>query len=287
MKIYQKKPEWLRVRIDNTAEFKEITDLVAVKGLNTVCKDAKCPNISDCWSRRTATFMILGNVCTRSCTFCAVQTGKPAPVDTEEPKRVAEAVQKLNLKYAVITSVNRDELPDGGASLFADTITEIRKILPSCKVEVLIPDFKGDHEALDIVLNAKPDVLNHNVETVKRLYKTIRPQARYERSLEVLSYAKEQGFTTKTGFMVGLGETTEEIHEILQHIKDHQVDIVTIGQYLQPSRAHAQVVKYYTPDEFREFKSYGENIIGIGHIESGPLIRSSYHADEVAEKLDV
>ena len=286
MKIYQKKPEWLRVRIDNTAEFKEITDLVAVKGLNTVCKDARCPNISDCWSRRTATFMILGNVCTRNCTFCAVKTGKPAPVDTEEPKRVAEAVKKLNLKYAVITSVNRDELPDGGAAIFADTISEIRKILPSCKVEVLIPDFKGDHQALDIVLAAKPDVLNHNVETIERLYKTIRPQARYHQSLQVLSHAKEQGFTTKTGFMVGLGETTEEIKEILQHIKDHRVDIVTIGQYLQPSRGHAPVVKYYTPDEFREFKSFGENIIGIHHIESGPLIRSSYHADEVAEKLD-
>ena len=287
MKIYQKKPDWLRVRIDNTPEFKEITDLVNVKGLNTVCKDAKCPNISDCWSRRTATFMILGNICTRNCNFCAVKTGIPPKYDLEEPKRVAEAVKKLDLRYVVITSVTRDELEDGGAAIFAETINEIKKVLPSCKVEVLIPDFKGDRKALDIVLEAKPDVLNHNIETVARLYKVIRPQAEYKRSLELLTYAGERGFTTKTGFMVGLGETTEEIHNVLKHIKEHQIDIVTIGQYLQPSRKHAEVEKYYTPEEFKEFKKYGENILGIEHIESGPLIRSSYHADEIVEKLDI
>ena len=286
MKIYKKKPEWLKVRIDNTPEFKEITDLVDVQGLNTVCRSAKCPNISDCWSRRTATFMILGDICTRSCSFCAVKTGKPGVVDTHEPIRVAEAVKKLDLKYVVITSVDRDDLDDGGASIFAAVIKEIKMLMPSCKVEVLIPDFKGDKKALSIVFDAKPDVLNHNIETIARLYKTVRPQAQYKRSLELLAYAKEMGMTTKTGFMVGLGESVEEIHEILKHIKEHNVDIVTIGQYLQPSRKHSEVEKYYTPEEFKNFKKFGENVIGIDHIESGPLIRSSYHADEIVENIE-
>ncbi|GAB4181491.1 MAG: lipoyl synthase [Calditrichia bacterium] len=284
MKIYHKKPEWLRVRKDNTVEYSEVNNLIVEHDLHTVCKSARCPNANDCWSRRTATFMILGDVCTRSCRFCAVKTGKPPKLDLEEPIRVAEAVGKLELKYAVITSVNRDELEDGGASVFAATIREIRKIRPECKIEVLIPDFKGDFKALDVVLEAGPDVLNHNVETVERLYKEIRPQAKYKRSLDVLYHAKEAGFITKSGFMVGLGEETEEIHQLLRDLREHRVDIVTIGQYLQPSLNHAVVKKYYHPKEFYEFKRFGESI-GIPHVESGPLVRSSYHADEVEEKL--
>jgi lipoic acid synthetase len=284
MKIYKKKPEWLRVRKDNTKEYSEVNQLIETHNLHTVCKSARCPNANDCWSRRTATFMILGDVCTRSCRFCAVKTGRPEILDLEEPYRVADAVKKLNLKYAVITSVNRDELEDGGASVFAETIRQIRKVQPECKVEVLIPDFKGDHKALDIVLDARPDVLNHNVETVKRLYREIRPQAKYERSLKVLQYAKEKGFITKSGFMVGLGEEWDEIVELLSDLKDHGVDIVTIGQYLQPSLKHAEVKKYYHPREFVELKKIGEKM-GIPHVESGALVRSSYHADEVEEKL--
>lgn len=284
MKIYHKKPEWLRVRIDNTKEYKEVHDLIEQNQLHTVCKSARCPNASDCWSRRTATFMILGDICTRSCRFCAVKTGRPQTLDEDEPYRVARAVKTLNLSYAVITSVNRDELPDGGAIIFARTIEEIRKIQPNCKIEVLIPDFKGDEKALDIVLEAAPDVLNHNVETVKRLYREIRPQAKYERSLKVLQYAKDKGFITKSGFMVGLGEEWNEIEELLSDLHAHQVDIVTIGQYLQPSLNHAPVIRYYHPEDFHQMKKYGESI-GIPHVEAGPLVRSSYHADEVEQKL--
>lgn len=284
MKIYHKKPEWLRVRIDNTKEYKEVHDLIEQNQLHTVCKSARCPNASDCWSRRTATFMILGDICTRSCRFCAVKTGRPQTLDEDEPYRVARAVKTLNLSYAVITSVNRDELPDGGAIIFARTIEEIRKIQPNCKIEVLIPDFKGDEKALDIVLEAAPDVLNHNVETVKRLYREIRPQAKYERSLKVLQYAKDKGFIAKSGFMVGLGEEWNEIEELLSDLHAHQVDIVTIGQYLQPSLNHAPVIRYYHPEDFHQMKKYGESI-GIPHVEAGPLVRSSYHADEVEQKL--
>lgn len=284
MRIYKKKPEWLRVRKDNTLEYSEVNQLIEKYNLHTVCKSARCPNANDCWSRRTATFMILGDICTRSCRFCAVKTGRPTHLDTEEPYRVADAVKKLDLKYAVITSVNRDELKDGGARIFAETIKQIRKVQPDCKIEVLIPDFKGDLDALNIVLDAKPDVLNHNVETVKRLYKEIRPQAKYDRSLKVLRHAKEKGFITKSGFMVGLGETLEEIKELLQDLYEHGVDIVTIGQYLQPSLQHAEVKRYYHPKEFIELKKIGEEI-GISHVESGALVRSSYHADEVEEKL--
>jgi lipoic acid synthetase len=255
--------------------------LITELKLHTVCESAACPNVGECWNRRTATFMILGNVCTRRCGFCAVQKGGPLPVDYDEPRRVAEAVAALGLRYAVVTSVNRDDRKDGGAELFALTIEAIRARVPGCRVEVLVPDFQGSHAAMKIVMDAHPDVLNHNTETVPRLYRQVRLGARYERSLEMLRYAKELGPETpvKSGLMLGLGETREEVLGVMRDLRNHGVDILTLGQYLRPSPKHLPIVKYATPDEFQEFRRAG-SAMGFAHVEAGPLVRSSYHADD-------
>ncbi|MDE2798532.1 MAG: lipoyl synthase, partial [Gemmatimonadota bacterium] len=243
------------------------------------CESARCPNIGECWNSGTATFMILGDVCTRSCGFCAVKTGRPESLDTEEPERVAEAVQTMGLRHAVVTSVNRDELPDGGARIFAETICAIRRLCRHTKVEVLIPDFQGNWQALRVVIEAAPDILNHNVETVPRLYKTMRPQAKYDRSLALLKRAKAmaRGMPTKSGIMVGAGETPTEVRQTIRDIADCKTDILTIGQYLQPSAQHVPVARFYHPDEFLDLKQFALTL-GFRHVESGPLVRSSYHA---------
>lgn len=279
-----RRPEWLKVKIPGGEGYHEIKRLVDQSRLHTVCEEARCPNIAECWSRRSATFMILGDVCTRSCGFCAVKTGRPVWLDEDEPRRVADAVATLNLRHAVITSVNRDELPDGGAAIFAATIRAIRTQLPACSIEVLIPDFKGNEAALRTVLEAQPQILNHNVETIARLYRRVRPQANYRQSLELLERAKKFGAVTKSGFMLGLGETITEAKDLLNDLQMTGLDIATIGQYLQPTPEHLPVERFVTPAEFQELKEYGL-AIGICHVESGPLVRSSYHADEQAEPL--
>ncbi|RIK81857.1 lipoyl synthase [candidate division KSB1 bacterium] len=279
-----RRPEWLKVKIPGGEGYHEIKRLVDQSRLHTVCEEARCPNIAECWSRRSATFMILGDVCTRSCGFCAVKTGRPVWLDEDEPRRVADAVATLNLRHAVITSVNRDELPDGGAAIFAATIRAIRTQLPACSIEVLIPDFKGNEAALRTVLEAQPQILNHNVETIARLYRRVRPQANYRQSLELLERAKKFGAVTKSGFMLGLGETITEAKDLLNDLQMTGLDIATIGQYLQPTPEHLPVERFVTPAEFQELKEHGL-AIGIRHVESGPLVRSSYHADEQAEPL--
>ncbi len=272
-------PEWLKIRLANSPDYARVKGLVDRHQLHTVCQEARCPNMGECWSRGTATFMILGDICTRSCGFCAVKTGRPIGLDLDEPRRVADAVAKMHIRHAVITSVNRDELADGGASIFAMTIREIRKRVPECKVEVLIPDFQGDEAALKIVFDARPDVLNHNVETVPRLYPTVRPQADYQQSLNVLQRAKQAGLLTKSGLMVGLGEEADEVYDLLRDLYEHGVDIVTIGQYLQPTPNHLPIVRYVHPEEFERYREFGMRL-GFKHVESGPLVRSSYHAEE-------
>jgi len=272
-----RKPEWLKARVPGGEQYAELRRLIDARKLHTVCEEARCPNMGECWNSGTATFMILGDTCTRSCGFCAIKTGRAYTVDLDEPARVGEAVGLMNLKHAVVTSVNRDELFDGGAGIFASTIQEIRKRLPACRVEVLIPDFQGSEEALNIVLDAQPDILNHNTETVPRLYKTVRPQAQYMRSLEVIERAKARGFTTKSGVMVGLGETNDEILETMSDLHEAGCDILTIGQYLQPTSAHLPVLRYVHPDDFLMFKEKGL-AMGFRYVESGPLVRSSYHA---------
>jgi lipoic acid synthetase len=276
-----RRPEWLKAPAPVGENYRELKDLVGRLNLHTVCESAACPNVGECWNHRTATFMILGNFCTRRCGFCAVQKGVPLDVDYDEPRRVAEACAALGLKYAVITSVNRDDRKDGGADLFAITIHAIRERIPGCKVEVLIPDFQGSREALEIVMDAAPDVLNHNIETVPRLYRQVRLGARYERSLEVLAWAKaiRPEIPTKSGLMVGLGETNDEVVAVLRDLRAHHVSIATIGQYLRPTTKHLPVLRHVTPEEFREFKRTGL-ALGFSHIESGPLVRSSYHAAE-------
>ena len=274
-----RKPEWLKVRLPGGSHFVDVKGLVKDNKLHTVCESARCPNLGECWNRKTATFMILGDVCTRSCRFCAVKTGRPLAIDADEPARVAEAVGALGLKYAVITSVNRDELADGGATHFARTIGAIRKIRPECTIEVLIPDFRGSEAALQIVLDAEPDVLNHNIETVPHLYKLVRPQAHYMRSLQLLQRAAAQGARTKSGIMVGLGETFDQVVHVMRDLIAHDCRMLTIGQYLQPSKQHLPVARYVTPKEFGDYKRLGPEL-GFSHIESGPLVRSSYHADE-------
>jgi lipoic acid synthetase len=273
------RPEWLRARAPGGPNHHELKVLTNQLELHTVCESAQCPNLGECWDQRTATFMILGDVCTRRCGFCAVPKGLPLPVDEAEPERVAQAVRALRLEYAVITSVNRDDRKDGGAEVFARTIRAIRKHQPSCKVEVLIPDFQGSREALEIVMAAHPEVLNHNIETVPRLYKQVRPGARYEQSLELLSRASQidPAAATKSGIMVGLGESNTEILETMQDLAKNKVKILTIGQYLQPSRDHLPIARYYHPTEFAEFRAAGL-VMGFSHVESGPLVRSSYHA---------
>jgi lipoic acid synthetase len=281
-----RRPDWLRVRLPVGDNYNDLKQLMRSKSLHTVCEEARCPNMGECWANRTATFMILGSVCTRSCGFCAVATGRPMTLDWEEPRRVAEAVTQMGLNHVVVTSVNRDELHDGGATLFAATIRWIRRMNPECAVEVLTPDFKGSREALKVVMDAKPDVFNHNVETVPRLYHRVRPQAVYERSLDVLEWAKESnpGKPTKTGFMLGLGETHDEIVDLLRDIRARNVDIVTIGQYLRPSPDHLPIERYAPPDEFREYARIGREM-GFRNVYSGPLVRSSYHAWDQVKNL--
>ena len=273
------RPDWLRVRLPVGRNVEELRTLMRSKSLHTVCEEARCPNMGECWAHRTATFMILGSVCTRSCGFCAVATGRPMALDWEEPRRVAEAVEQMGLKHVVVTMVNRDELHDGGATLVAATIRWIRRLNPECAVEVLTSDFKGSRDALRVVMDARPNVFNHNIETVPRLYKQVRPQAVYERSLDVLTWAKEMRpeTPTKTGFMLGLGETRDEVLATLHDLKERDIDIVTIGQYLRPTPQHLPIVRYSPPDEFREYARLGKEM-GLRHVESGPLVRSSYHA---------
>ena len=283
--IRQPKPSWLRAKAPVGENFHQLKKLARGLGLHTVCESAQCPNIGECWNHRTATFMLLGDICTRRCGFCAVPSGKPVgPPDEDEPFRVADAVAKMGLRYAVVTSVNRDDQPDGGAHIFARTIEEIRGRVPGCKVEVLIPDFRGDWNALGIVLAAQPDVLNHNTETVPRLYRQVRKGAVYERSLELLRRSKEAHpeVPTKTGMMLGLGEEKEEVLATMQELAAQGTNILTLGQYLQPTREHLPVVRYVHPNEFAEYKILGE-AMGLKHVESGPLVRSSYHAFDQAE----
>ncbi|HVO98619.1 MAG TPA: lipoyl synthase [Bryobacteraceae bacterium] len=278
------RPAWLRAPAPVGENYRDLKQLVESLKLHTVCESAACPNVGDCWNRRAATFMILGNVCTRRCGFCAVQKGGPLPVDYDEPRRVAEACAALGLKFAVITSVNRDDRKDGGAELFALTIRAIRKRVPGCGVEVLVPDFQGSHAAMDIVLEASPDILNHNTETVPRLYRQVRLGARYERSLDMLAYVKRvrPETPTKSGLMLGLGETIDEVLAVMRDLRKSSVEILTLGQYLRPSPKHLPIIRYVTLDEFAELKRRGYEM-GFRHVESGPLVRSSYHAaDAVA-----
>jgi lipoyl synthase len=274
------RPAWIKARAPIGESYERLRALVRELALHTVCEEARCPNIGDCWNRGTATFMILGDVCTRACGFCAVKTGLPhLPPDPEEPRRVADAVARLGLRHAVITSVNRDDQRDGGAGIFAACIREIRARIPGCAVEVLIPDFKGDWGALGVVTDARPDILNHNTETVPRLYRRVRPGARFERSLELLRRAKEAGLLTKSGIMVGLGEEGDEVRETVRRIRGSGTDILTVGQYLRPSLDHLPLLRYYTPEEFADIKAFALSL-GYSHVESGPLVRSSYHAEE-------
>jgi lipoic acid synthetase len=274
-------PPWIRVRLRQGQDLARLRGLLRDSTLHTVCEEARCPNLWECWNRGTATFMILGDICTRSCGFCAVKTGRPLAVDRDEPRRVAEAVRAMGLTHAVVTSVNRDELADGGASVFAETIGAIRALNRGCTVEVLIPDFQGSEAALRTVLDAGPDILNHNTETVPRLYPTVRTQARYERSLDVLARAKAGGARVKTGLMVGLGETAEELLVVFSDLRAAGCDILTLGQYLQPTREHVPVDRYYSPEEFERLREEALEL-GFAHVEAGPLVRSSYHADAQA-----
>jgi lipoic acid synthetase len=279
------RPDWLRVKFFGGDRYHNLKRVMRTLDLHTVCESARCPNMGECWEHGTATFMILGDICTRACGFCAVPSGKPAgPPDEDEPLRVAEAVAHMGLRYAVVTSVNRDDRPDGGARIFARTIQEIRNRVPGCKVEVLIPDFRGDWDALDTVLAVKPDILNHNTETVPRLYRQVRKGALYERSLELLRRAKvtHPDVPTKTGMMLGLGEQKEEVLETMRDLAAQGTDIFTLGQYLQPTREHLPVIRFVPPGEFAEYKRLGEQM-GFKHVESGPLVRSSYHAFDQAE----
>ncbi len=272
------RPDWLRVRIPGGESYARLKGLIDRHALHTVCEEARCPNMGECWNAGTATFMILGDICTRSCGFCAVKTGKPATLDRDEPARVADAIRIMGIRHAVITSVNRDELPDGGASIFAETIRLARLAQPSLTIEVLIPDFRGVGWALDIVFVARPEILNHNTETVPRLYRDVRPQAKYERSLGVIGRAHEAGLTTKSGLMLGLGETNEEVVEVMRDLRGVNCDILTLGQYLRPTKEHLPVARYVTPAEFAMFREEGL-AMGYRHVESGPLVRSSYHAE--------
>lgn len=274
-----RRPDWIRVRAPSGATYEQLQSLMRRKALHTVCEEANCPNMGECWGGGTATFLLLGDVCTRTCGFCDIQHGKPGALDWLEPERVAQSVKAMELKHAVITSVNRDDRKDGGAPIFALVIRRIRQIYPGCSIEVLIPDFKGSLEALQMVMDARPEILNHNVETVARLFKLVQPQDHFEWSRAILSNAKKMDpeVLTKSGIMVGLGETIDEVKDTLRDIRTWGVDIVTIGQYLQPSRRHLPIIRYYTPEEFIELKNFGLGI-GFQWVESGPLVRSSYHA---------
>jgi lipoic acid synthetase len=274
-------PDWLKVKIGSGANYVRMKSLLRNAKLHTICEEAKCPNIAECFGSGTAVFLILGDICTRNCRYCNVKYGKPLSLNLDEPRDVAESVKKLDLKYVVITSVTRDDLQDGGASVFYKTVKEIKKLNKNCKVELLIPDFKGKMVSLKKIINAKPDVINHNIEVVKELFPEIRPQGSYETSLEILKNIKKikSGVKTKSGFMVGLGETNEQILKTMKDLYKANVNFLTIGQYLQPSRDHAEIKRYYKPEEFEEFKKLALNI-GFNHVESGPLVRSSYHAEK-------
>lgn len=277
----ERKPEWLKIKLHINENYQELKQMMRSKTLHTVCEEARCPNIFECWANRTATFMILGDICTRACRFCAVKTGLPTELDLAEPERVAEAVEQMGVRHAVITSVARDDLADGGASIFAATIAAVRKRNPFTHVEVLIPDFMGNWDALKVVMDAKPDVLNHNIETVARMSDRVRSKAKYPRSLELLRRAKEMQpqIPTKSSIMVGVGETFDEVVEAMKDLRANHVDICTIGQYLQPTKKHLKIQHYYHPDEFAKWKEIGLSL-GFAHVESGPLVRSSYHAHE-------
>ena len=281
MAAQRRLPGWLKVKMPGGPNYLELRERLRGARLHTVCEEARCPNIGECWERRTATFMILGDICTRACAYCAVTTGKPLTLDLGEPVRLAETVERMGLKYAVITSVNRDDLPDGGAFIFAECIRQIHKRLPDCKVETLIPDFDGNWDALERVMEAGPETLNHNIETVRRVFSRVRARGDYDQSLELLKRAKQLApdGVTKSGMMVGLGETRDEIAETMADLRGVDCDLLTIGQYLRPSDKHAPLSRWYTPDEFVELRELGESM-GFRHVASGPLVRSSYHADE-------
>lgn len=302
--VKRKKPGWLRAKLPGGPGYQRLRALIDEHALHTVCESAKCPNMGECWARGTATLMILGDVCTRSCGFCHIKTGRPPEYDTDEPRRVGEATALMRLRHIVITSVNRDELDDGGAFIWAETIREIRRQSPGTSVEVLIPDFAGNWDALQLVIDQRPDILNHNMETVRRLYGVVRPQAKYDRSIELLRRCKAQGLVVKTGIMVGIGERDEEVGQLMRDVTEgtrpaesapaaagvspavHPTcDILTIGQYLQPTRNHLPISRWVTPDQFNAYKHLGESI-GFRHVESGPLVRSSYHAEEQVLSLD-
>ncbi|MGQ9804527.1 MAG: lipoyl synthase [Chlorobiales bacterium] len=277
------RPDWLRVKLPTGEGYLRLKSLVDTYKLHTVCEEARCPNIGECWASGTATIMILGDTCTRSCGFCAVKTGRPTELDLAEPKRVGQMVKLMNLRHTVITSVNRDELRDGGASIWAETIREIRKQHPTTKIEVLIPDFQGDTDAMDTVFREHPDILNHNTETVPRLYRLVRPQAKYQRTLDLLHRAKEYfNLVTKSGVMVGLGETSEEVLQVMRDLRAVDCDIMSIGQYLQPTKAHLPIARYVSLEEFELYRCVGLEM-GFRHVESGPLVRSSYHAEKQAK----
>lgn len=273
-----RKPDWLKVKLPYGYAYKTVYQTVEENKLHTICQSGLCPNMGECWSAGTATFMILGNICTRSCSFCAVATGRPELLDFDEPFRVAEAVLKMKLKHCVITSVNRDELPDSGMEIWSATVREIRKLNPECTIETLIPDVNDNWFALELIIKEKPEVISHNMETVKRLYRTIRPQAKYERSLELLLRLKKAGIRTKSGIMLGLGETVEEVYEIMDDLAAIGLDVLTLGQYLQPTQQHHKVVEYIHPELFNHYKEIGLSK-DIGYVESGPLVRSSYHSE--------
>jgi len=276
-----KRPDWLKVKLPTGDNYSDVRDLMRKQKLHTVCEEAKCPNIAECWNHRTATFMILGDTCTRSCGFCNVKLGIPNELDLEEPKRVAESVEELNLRHVVITSVNRDELEDGGASIFSETVRLIRQRMKDTTIEILIPDFKGSEASFEIIMKNPPDILNHNLETVPRLYPVVRPQAKYQRSLELITWFKIKGLKTKSGIMVGIGETKDEVISLMYDAVAAGCDILTIGQYLQPTKVHLLVDRFVTPDEFNQYKIEGLKM-GFKVVESSPLVRSSYHADEHA-----
>lgn len=273
-----KKPSWLRVRLPTGEKYRKIRQIVDENNLNTICQSGNCPNMGECWGEGTATFMILGNTCTRSCGFCAVNTGRPDPVDWEEPQRVAEAIQKMGVKHAVLTSVDRDELKDGGSILWAMVVEKVRELNPGTTMETLVPDFKGVEENIQRIVEVAPEVVSHNVETVERLTRKVRIQAKYRRSLEVIRYLKEKGMRTKSGIMLGLGEEKEEVVQAMQDLYDNGCDIITLGQYLQPTPGHLRVERFVTPKEFEAYKEIGYEI-GLDYVESGPLVRSSYHAE--------
>ncbi len=286
-----KRPDWLKIKLPVGDNFNDVRNLMRKQKLNTVCEEANCPNIAECWNNRTATFMILGDICTRTCGFCNVKSGLPTELDLDEPRRVAESIKELQLRHAVITSVNRDELKDGGAGIFKEVVRLCREEVPDCTVEILIPDFKGEEHAFEIIMQSPPDILNHNLETVERLYHVVRPQAKYHRSLELIKWFKQKGLSrrdgfpkTKSGLMVGIGEKPDEVIDAMNDLVSYGCDILTIGQYLQPTKQHLPVDRFVTPDEFNMYKEEGLKI-GFKIVESSPLVRSSYHADEQARAV--